>query len=492
MANHVLMYFEIKKVMTVLIIFLILFSISSIADEYTIEINKNTPRVATVTATLYPSENLVLMNDEGVHGLENGWATFVENLKVVDSSNQLLSIRNVPNSRWDLTGYNGGEVTLTYRVKLGHDLIDIKFGDNGAAYATDAGVMWAGRALFIAGKPSADVTVTFDLPKSWKVTTPWESIGDHGFRFKVLNTSDLQNSAFFAGTHRSYEFTDKNATLRMALSGESTLEVQEEIVDNSNQFFKQYEGTYRSSVSSNMLIIAADRESWGGEVMGRAISLSIGDEVPPGFNPVNILSQLVGHEMFHMFSLRRLEVDEEALSDGHFEWFNEGFGAEYGTNMARIRMGEMSEAEWYAELQRNYDKYRKSLDGTVTIRSSGSEKHKYYDTAYSGGLIVAATLDFAIRDEFNGEKTLDDLWVYLLNKYPVGGAPLTLDHLISASKELYGTKISQLLERCINSTEPVPFMQYAESMGLILSSEKLIMSKELSSEPKSLWNYYNQ
>ena len=61
--------------------------------------------------------------------------------------------------------------------------------------------MWTGRALFLEGAPSNDVSIAFEAPEGWRVTSPWRASDGSGLRFQPDDTDDLLNSAFFAGVH---------------------------------------------------------------------------------------------------------------------------------------------------------------------------------------------------------------------------------------------------------------------------------------------------
>ena len=180
--NHIQ---SLTRLMRVVFISSILFLLHSNlwSDDYVVSIDEKAPRLAHVVATMEPDGVEIAMNDEGVHGLEKGWATFIEDLEVTGADGTVYTLNAKPNSRWDLIGYQGGQVTVSYTARLGHDQVKINFGDNGAAYATPTGVMWAGRALFIAGKPARDFIVQFKVPGNWTVTTPWEEQveSDQGF-----------------------------------------------------------------------------------------------------------------------------------------------------------------------------------------------------------------------------------------------------------------------------------------------------------------------
>lgn len=64
-----------------------------------------------------------------------------------------------------------------------------------------------------------DVQVQFKLSESWHITTPWASKENQPNAFLPRGTEDLQNSAFFAGTHTSFDLPVGSATIRFALAG---------------------------------------------------------------------------------------------------------------------------------------------------------------------------------------------------------------------------------------------------------------------------------
>jgi hypothetical protein len=108
-------------------------------NEYVVAINEEQPRLAKVTAIVHPDGNVIQMNEHNEHGLENGWATYVENVQVNDKDGRALKVIAKENSQWELQDYKGGLIKLSYQVRLEHDLLvpAIRGGDNGAAYAND-------------------------------------------------------------------------------------------------------------------------------------------------------------------------------------------------------------------------------------------------------------------------------------------------------------------------------------------------------------------
>jgi len=453
--------------------------------EYTISVVKENPRLATIVAKIEPKGNVVSMNEHNEHGLKNGWATFVENVQAIGPDGHKLKVVAKENSSWELQDYIEGMVTLTYQVRLGHDQVvpSLTAGDNGAAYANDSGVMWAGRALFIAGKATKNIAVNFNLPKEWHVTTQWEKT-EKPHSFNVDVTRNLLYSAFFAGTHQHAEFTAGGVSLRMAFSGEYSVKAHEQIKEQVQLYFTHYGKLYQSPLNANIIVVVSDASYDGGEMMGNAISLSMGPRMRTG----NGLSQgtihVIAHEVYHSFTNNQLELGEDPSS---FVWFKEGFAAEFGTYTAELRLGAINETEFLNILVKEMKKYQKKLDGKLTLKLAGTEKFENYNMVYSGGFMAAVSLDFLIRHESKGEKRLNDLWIYLLKKHPKNGDVLTIPKLYEAIQHLYGENVFTALDKYISNPDEIPLYKNAELMGLSYDGEILSASNDATKEQRSLW-----
>ncbi|MEH6637539.1 MAG: hypothetical protein V7700_18620, partial [Halioglobus sp.] len=106
---------------------------------------------------------------------------------------------------------------------------------------------------------------------------------------------------------------------------------------------------------------------------------------------------------------------------------------------------------------------------------------------YAGGFMAALSLDFLIRDETNGSKSLTDLWRYLLVTYPRHGKVFTLLELYDSVNKLFGTTIAIELERYVTSPEMIPVFESAKLMGLSYDGEKLFVSEDATERQKKLW-----
>lgn len=442
--------------------------------SYTITIREDQPRVAAVEAKLVSGKDGLWMNDDGDQGLPHGWSTFVRGLEVLDPDGAPITATYEPLSRWLLDPVQstpaGGSVSVTvrYEVLLQHDRFPLNFGDNGAAYARDGAVMWSGRALFLAGQQARDIELDLVLPQGWQATTPFDRMEGTSHRFTVASTDDLMNSALMLGRHVERTVSQGPLELRLALSGPRVTAAESIFVEEVAKYLSYYESTIGPAPRRNMIVIAADSGYWGGEVMGRAISLSVADEIT---EPNPMLAHLFAHEIVHLWGLDINFADED---EEELYWFYEGMLAEYLSYLANVRLGDISEEEFLSQLTDHYAKYLAAAEPELSMSTAGSEKAAHYDLIYSGGMIAAAALDLAVRESTENQKGVEDLIRALYLEYPKAGggrsrpgvALLDSEAIASLAAEVLDPENGSRLRSWVDGTALIPFESLANAAGL--------------------------
>ena len=119
---------------------------------------------------------------------------------------------------WKFDPGVAGSVRLEYDVVLEHDQYEWPFGVEEIAYKTSQGFMIVGRYLFLV--PDFDETqpyeVKFELPASWKVSTPWAA-GEEVFKYSGLSASEVRDNVLFFGSHEEEKVAVSSTVLRLVL-----------------------------------------------------------------------------------------------------------------------------------------------------------------------------------------------------------------------------------------------------------------------------------
>ena len=432
--------------------------------DYTVTIDADKPHVASVTARFTPMDDRLFMFP-GAQQLERRWATFVSDLQVSASDGSEIGAQETPGGSWVLEAVPEDEVTVSYRVTLDHEDHHWSSGIDGAAYARNWGVFYTGRSLFIAnGEDRNGITVSFELPAGWQVTTPWQALNDTDPQFAIADHTELGESMLFAGQHRSLVVDEGDFELRLALGGENVTANERAYVDTATGVLDYYVelmgGIPRlrsaDGVSRSVVIISED-ENVDGEVIGNNISMLLNPEGDP---MMQVMGQLIfAHEFFHLWNGKSIVPASEDT-----EWFKEGF-SNYYTLKALLRVGALDESTFLDVLSGFfYQRYRgDSGVGTLSM-SDGSLKHDHWGLVYAGGLFAAICQDLLIRDATNNERSIDQMMRSMFVDFADDN--YTLDDIKHRLGALAGSSQEQFFARHITGVEELPIAEHLALAGI--------------------------
>jgi predicted metalloprotease with PDZ domain len=209
---------------------------------------------------------------------------------------------------------------------------------------------------------------------------------------------------------------------------------------------------------------------------------------------------LCSHEYFHSWNIKRIKPNVFVPYDLSQEsytpllWAFEGFTSYYD-DLTLLRCGLIDE-ESYLEL----------LGQTITrvIRGSGRLKQSVTDSSfdawskfykqdenapnaivsyYTKGSLIALTLDLTIRNNSNGERSLDDVMRTLWRNYGkphVGISPQQMEALLC---EIGGMDVSALLEEALRGTDDLPLESLLARFGVELKLRQANNNSDKGGKP---------
>ncbi|MEJ2704988.1 MAG: M1 family aminopeptidase [Sedimentisphaerales bacterium] len=432
---------------------------------YTVTISRQNWRKATVSCQITTNDVLSLwMNNNGAPQVPNGHASFVRNLTATDSAGKTILVENFGEARWKMARTENQPVTLSYEVALEHDKSDLPWGRDEAPYATEDGAFWTGRALFIVGEMN-DITVSFDLPDGWRVSTPWQSVPNQTATFSLKNANELTEAFLFAGTHIEERAKAGNTEIILVL-GTTMSDARELLQRTSQRLLSAYAELFGGTVSGQTLIVINPqdrRHSFDGGVFGRSISMLMGDE--PNKSNVERWAPFIAHEVFHLWNGQAINYV------GQEYWFSEGF-TEYYSNVISTRIGLINEQHFIQRLRRAGESYYQNV-GQVSIRKAGDSETRNSALQYQGGSLVAASLDIRIRKATNNTKGLDDLMRQMYQEFGTTGKKYTIEDVERIVYEITGKDHTQFFERYVCGTDEMPLEEDFGCIGLDLEKQVL-------------------
>jgi len=455
--------------------------------SYSIDISENDPNVAKVEVSMTLVDGLLYMSHKGAGKLPRRWATFVDNIRVVNSTGGQISIKEVDGAKWQLSASEGERVTLRYDLKLDHESHEWSGGIDGAAYATDWGVFYTGRSLFIMnGSDRKNIRVNFNIPSSWKVTTPWQPVNRTRSDFIAQNQIQLSEGLIFAGTHEEMLFNRDGFELLFALGGEQIIAQKEDfrnLAEGVLDYYIELMGGIPNPSPDNqfervVVIMNSSSASTDGEVIGNNISILLQED---GGQMANVISRFIfAHEFFHLWNGHSFSPEGQDC-----EWFKEGF-TNYYTLKALRSVGFFTD-EAFLEVLNSFFYQRYSHDsgiGTLSM-TMGEEKHAHWGLIYGGGLFVGISQDLIVREATNNEKSIDDLMRSLFEKYGGTNEGYSLDELIVAFSRLSTIDQTEFFDEYVIGAKVVPIVEHLKKAGFDSKIEEgnLKINKQESSTP---------
>lgn len=413
-----------KKVILTLFISLSTFIVhsqnsDSPLSKYHLKISEENLRLVDVSAVLIVQEpNLEMLPWGFPPEIEGGWATFVDFKSVTDQKGKPIDFAwNGELKKWelDMDITENSVVNLNYQVELSHDNYNWDAGggiDGRPTVWKDSTIFWTTSALFIySGKTNNKSEISFDIPKSWKVSTAWVKLS--GTTFSAKNTNELAFNLLMIGQHREEILTLDNMSITIATP--ANFEHRIGLIKQSlEKILPAYKDLFGELPIANYLVCASKNTIQDGEAYTNSFHQMFLDKNLE-YNKM-VWANTLAHEMFHYWNGTNFIYSDDY--EGNY-WFSEGF-TNYYSSLTLLRTGIIDEVEYLKFLAFQFSKmdfYQTNTNDKISLVAAGKSKINNWHFIYGGGTTIAFILDVKIREITDGEKSLDDFMKALYSKY---------------------------------------------------------------------------
>ena len=377
--------------------------------------------------------------------LVRDYARFVDRVRIVDAGGRERSLEKLDKQRWRIPPAKGG-VALRYRV-YGNDLtVRTNHVD-----ATHAQIIPAATFLYLEGQLARPVEVRFQgFPRAWKVATALPE-GRTGFLAKDFDT--LVDSPFELGTFRTRGFKTGGTAFELVFTGEHNGDearmagATRKIVEAAGAIFGGF--PFKRYVFF-LTFVPRVRGGLEHRDCTSLIADSLAFDRPEGYHG---LHQLIAHEFFHAWNVKRLHdpvlgpFDYSRENPTRMLWFHEGLTS-YMEHVIVLRAGvvpwshtarELAKC-WGEQVQRpgrlEQSLEESSWDAWIRFYKQHEFSPNSSISYYDKGEMVAWLMDAALREGSHGKAGLPDLFALLWTRH--GERGLTDEDVRRAYQELSG------------------------------------------------------
>jgi hypothetical protein len=330
---------------------------------------------------------------------------------------------------------------------------------------------------FWAPRQRRQLIVEVTLPDGMNISTPWKPTGTSGntYSFVAGLTPSSWTSRVAVGALSTMEKHIAGATFRVAVVGNFSkhqIDMCMTWLEESARSVSTVSGGFpQDNVQILMVGIGEQREPmpWAQVMRGGGIS---GQFFIDQSRPLSEFSDdwTPTHELSHML------LPYVSSSD---RWLSEGL-ASYYQNVLRARDGRLSEqAAW----QKLHEGFRRGVEGTHGQRlqdmSRNMRQNGAYMRVYWSGAAIFMLADIQLRQETNGEKSLDSVLARLHDCCMSQDKTWRARELFNKFDELSGTSIfSDLYNRHVPSAEfPDVFETYGD-LGIDSSRRRIRLTQD--------------
>jgi predicted metalloprotease with PDZ domain len=437
----------------------------------------------------------------GSYNIQN-YADNIQRFRALAADGKELRWRKTDSQTWRITLAGTSAVTVSYQV----------FGDtlrNNLAQYNERHAFISGPSvwMYLVGGKERPVELSIAVPSGWKVATGMERTSDHTFRATDYNW--FADAPFEISDFAEKDFQVLGTTYHVIVHDAEGRKDFAKFVQDIQKFvetivpmFQPVTGGEQAAPFKEYWFLFHVRPNSGGgleHLNSTQIDFSTDwdstDPVPGYGNQYNLKLFVSAHEFFHAWNVKRLRprplgpFDYSQMVHTLSLWISEGLTSYYGS-LALERAGLVTPQQYLdgiGDLITKFEQEPGRQERTIEDTSwdtwfpggdTGPQNnlrntnYSYYD----GGQIMGHILDFAIRQDTNNQKSLDDWMRLLYSRYALPKPGFEPDDAVKAASEVAGSDLSAIFSQYISGKEPIPYEKYFAYAGIAvekkLDSEK--------------------
>jgi predicted metalloprotease with PDZ domain len=437
------------------------------AGAYVVSVDSGMTRVR-VRAELPVADSRLFMDSIQAQQLPRGWATHVRQLTATDTTGRPLQVIEAGGATWRLADTLARRVRIEYQIDLAFARAPWPAGNEQAAWVAEDALYMATKSLFVTTGAAGGVTVTFEIPRGWRVSSPWEPVNASTRTFAVANSSELLRNALVLGTHAEIRRTLGDFDLTLALPG-TIAAGRRQLVPVVDAALRQFMTMFPRTRPTRFLMTVF-RGPDDGEAFLRSATFTTADSITPG--SALIWANFVTHELFHHWNGQQIRGEGP---NPLWQWFSEGV-TEYIANLTLVRTGIVDEPAFMKKVERhlgNYLFFESSplFPDTLSLAGAGGQKTRNRFAVYDGGWTAALCADGLIREESGGTHRLEDLLRLLHEEHALTGIPWNETTLAALGRRLGSPSLGPFIAAHALKRGAMPVAACLRRMGYTAASK---------------------
>jgi predicted metalloprotease with PDZ domain len=410
------------------------------------------------------------------------YAKHLQDFTVRDLKDRWLSWRKMSKNHWQVDTAGISDLVVCYRIFANELTVRTNHLDGTHGYFNGAAMFF-----FIPGFESQPIQVEIVVPHAdWQVVSPLPKIAPQTFLAADFDT--LVDSPFEIGIHRRYDFHAAGKPHSLVVWGAGNLPAEKAIADIVRIIEVEAELFGGLPYDRYLFLLHLSGNGFGGLEHKDSCTLNYPRLGFRHADKYNRFMQLVAHEFFHLWNVKRIRPKELEVFDYEVEnytpslWFCEGTTSYYDTILP-YRSGVYNAQTFLNILSKDVTRFmttpgrkvqplrESSWDAWIKLYRRDANSDNAQISYYLKGEMVSFLLELLIRQRTQNRRSLDDVMRQLWQQFGRDEIGFTADELQSILAIVADMNLDDFFQRYIFGTEELPFDDYLEPFGLQIQPE---------------------
>lgn len=408
------------------------------------------------------------------------YARHIQQLTAYNADSQKsLSLEKGSKNHWHIETKDTENITIAYKIYANELTVRTNHLDSTHGY-------FNGAALFFYIPSLEDQPITLKVippTPEWKITTPLQTVEGESNTFFAPDFDTLVDSPFEIGTHNIYDFNVLGKPHQLAIWGRGNANPNN-IIEDIKKIVATEANIYKELPYDHYIFLLHQAASgFGGLEHKNCCSL-----IYPRFgfrasDKYNRFMQLVAHEFFHLWNVKRIrpkalenfDYNQENYTTGL--WFAEGTTSYYDA-LIPMRAGIYDARTCLDNLGKDISRFlttpgrkvqplaESSFDAWIKLYRRDANSDNNQISYYLKGELVSLLLDLLIRSKHNNQRSMDDVMRSLWEEFGKPEIGYSEAQLKSVLETVAETDLTEFLNTYLHTTTELPLADYLQPFGL--------------------------
>lgn len=400
------------------------------------------------------------------------------------AANHALPWRKVSKHHWQVQTAEVSDLTVRYQLYANELTVRTNHLDSTHGYFNGAATFF-----YIPGFEHNPMHLTVVPPRpTWRVATALPALPGQPYTFKAKDFDTLVDSPVEVGDHAQHDFEVLGKPHQFVVWGRGNYDADALIRDTSRIIEVEANLFGDLPYDHYLFLLHLSNQGYGGLEHKDSCTLNYSRFSFHSTEKYNDFMQLVAHEFFHLWNVKRIRPKALEVFDYEQEnytpslWFSEGTTSYYDL-IIPLRAGIYGASTFLQALSRELTRYLKtpgrqvqplaesSFDAWVKLYRRDAYSDNNQMSYYLKGEMVSWLLDLAIRAKHRNQRSLDDVMRLMWQRFGVSEVGFTPEDLLDTIEAIAQFDLKDFLHQALYTTDELPFDAYLTPFGLQIDGD---------------------